>query len=65
MKNSRRDLFIDMVAKRFIFNNNQITLFPCFTFIHEKKKDFVTVTHIRETDNRALLLYKLQPCLLK
>jgi len=30
MESSRRDLFIDMVV-RFIFKNNQITLFPCFT----------------------------------
>jgi len=35
MKSSQRDLFIDMVVDtcRFIFNNNQITLSPCFTFI--------------------------------
>jgi len=31
MESSRRDLFIDMVD-RFIFKNNQITLYPCFTF---------------------------------
>jgi len=33
MESSRRDLFIDMVFDRFIINNNQITLFPCFAFI--------------------------------
>jgi len=33
MKNSRRELSIDMVVLKDIFNNNQITLFPCFTFI--------------------------------
>ena len=33
MESSRRDLFIDMFAQRFIFKNNQITLYPCFTFI--------------------------------
>jgi len=30
MKNSRRDLFIDMAVDRFIFKDNQITFFPCF-----------------------------------
>ena len=29
MKRSRRELFIDMVIHRGIFENNQITLFPC------------------------------------
>jgi len=33
MKRSRRELFIDMVIRKGIFKNNQITLFPCFTFI--------------------------------
>jgi len=33
MESSRRDLFIDMVIDMFIFKNNQIALFPCFTFI--------------------------------
>ena len=32
MESSRRDLLIDMVVKEFTFNNNQITLSPCFTF---------------------------------
>ena len=35
MESSRRDLFINMVVVRFIFIINQITLFPCFTFIPE------------------------------
>jgi len=33
MKRSRRELFIDMVIYISIFRNNQITLFPYFTFI--------------------------------
>ena len=34
MEGSRRNLFIDMIVDRFIFNNNQITLSPCFTLKH-------------------------------
>jgi len=33
MKRSRRELSIDVVVDRDIFQNNQITLLPCFTFI--------------------------------
>jgi len=33
MKRSRQELSINMVINRFIFKNNQITLFTCFTFI--------------------------------
>jgi len=33
IESSRRDLFIDMIVDSFIFNNNLITLAPCFTFI--------------------------------
>jgi len=33
MESSRRDLFIDMAVDRFIFKNNQITLYPCSTFM--------------------------------
>ena len=33
MKRSRRELSINMVIHRFNLKNNQITLFPCFTFI--------------------------------
>jgi len=33
MKRSRRELSINMVIDGFVFNNNQITLFPCFNFI--------------------------------
>jgi len=33
MKRSRQELFIDMVIQTVIFEFNQITLFPCFTFI--------------------------------
>ena len=35
MESSRRDLFIDMVVRRFIFKNNRITLSDSFTFIPE------------------------------
>jgi len=33
MKSSRREVLIDMVVYRFIFRNNPITLYPCFTLI--------------------------------
>ena len=33
MERSGQELFIDMVIHRGIFKNNQITSFPCFTFI--------------------------------
>jgi len=33
MKRSRRELSIDMLIQGVIFENNQITLFPGFTFI--------------------------------
>jgi len=33
MKRSRRELSIDMVICRGVYENNQITLFPCFTLI--------------------------------
>jgi len=33
IKNSRRDLFIDIVVDRFIFIDNQVSLLRCFTFI--------------------------------
>jgi len=33
MESSQRGLFIDVVVERFIFKNNQFTLFPSFTFI--------------------------------
>jgi len=33
MKRSRQELSIDVVIRRGIFKNNQITLFTCFTFI--------------------------------
>jgi len=31
-QSSQRDLFIDVVVEKFIFNNNRITLFPCFAY---------------------------------
>jgi len=31
MKRSRWELSINMVIDRFVFKNNQITFFPCFT----------------------------------
>ena len=33
MESSQRVHFIEMIVDRFILKNNQITLFPCFTFI--------------------------------
>ena len=33
MKRSRRELSVNVVIHRFIFKNNQITPFPCLTFI--------------------------------
>jgi len=33
MKSSRQELSIDMVIHSVIFKNNQITPFPCVTFI--------------------------------
>jgi len=33
MKRSRRELSINIVIDRSIFQNNQVTLSPCFTFI--------------------------------
>jgi len=36
MKRSLKELSIDMVIHQVIFKNNQITLFPCLTFIPKK-----------------------------
>jgi len=33
MESSRRDLFIGMVVDRYIFNSNQDTPSPCFTYM--------------------------------
>jgi len=33
MEGSQRDLFIDKIIDRFIFNNSEITLSPCFNFL--------------------------------
>jgi len=33
MKRSLRELSIDMIIQRCIFKYNQISLFPCFTFV--------------------------------
>jgi len=35
MKRSRRELSISMIIDKFVLRNNQLTLFPCFTFIPE------------------------------
>jgi len=43
MKSSRRELSIDMVIQSGIFINNQITLFPCFTFISKTGVSFNSV----------------------
>ena len=34
MERSRRELSINMVLDKGILKNNQITLFPCFTFMY-------------------------------
>jgi len=38
IESSRRALLIDMVDDRFILENNQITLSPCFTLIPPKTR---------------------------
>jgi len=43
IKRSRRELSIDMVIHRGIFKINQITLFPCFTFMPDKGVSFYGV----------------------
>jgi len=43
MESSQRDLFIDMVVDRFIFKNNQITVYPCFIFIPKTELSFYCV----------------------
>jgi len=40
MKRSRRELSIDIVIHRVIFKNNQIALFPCFTYL-DQDLDFI------------------------
>jgi len=40
MKSSRRELSIDMVNYRGIYGNNQIALFPFFTFIPKTGASF-------------------------
>jgi len=42
IESSRRDLSIDMVVHWFIFETNQITIMPCFTFLYLKQvKDYL------------------------
>jgi len=43
MKRSRRELSIDMIIHRVIFENTQITLFSCFTFTHKTGDSFYCV----------------------
>jgi len=40
MERSRRELSIDVVIHKGILKNNQITLFPRFTFIHKTGENF-------------------------
>jgi len=35
IESPRRELFIDMIVERFIFQNNEITVFACFTFLKQ------------------------------
>ena len=49
MTRSRRELLINMDIDWFIFKNNQITLFICFTFLHKvgwnyPKQDYFRVS---------------------
>jgi len=44
MESSRRDLFIDMVVRKFTLKNNQITLSPCFTFIPKIRVGLIGVS---------------------
>jgi len=37
----RRELWIDMIIHMGIFKNNQITLFPCLTFIPQTRGSFL------------------------
>jgi len=43
MKRSRRELSINMIIHRSVFQNNQITLFPCFTVSYLKQGLVFTV----------------------
>jgi len=40
MKRSRRELSIDMITRRDIFKNNQVTVFPCSIFITKTGASF-------------------------
>ena len=40
MKWSHRELSIDMIIHTGIFKDNQITLYPCFTFIPKTRVRF-------------------------
>ena len=46
MKRSRRELSIDMAIYMGIFKNNQITLFPCFSFTPKTGASFHSVSDI-------------------
>ena len=40
-KRCRRERSVDVVMQRGIFENNQITLVPCFTFIPKQRLVFI------------------------
>jgi len=52
MKRSRRELSIDMVIHEGIFENNLLTLFPCFTFIPQTGGSF----HCEDLTYRKLIV---------
>jgi len=37
ISSSRRSPFNDMVVNKFVLKNNQIKLYPCFTFVIERR----------------------------
>jgi len=45
MKRSRRELAIDTVIHWGTFDNNQITLFPCFALLPNTRVSFYCVRH--------------------
>jgi len=58
MKRSRRELSIDMVVHRDIFENNQITLFRCFTVIPKSGVSFYSMHRIEMRSSPVLRYLK-------
>jgi len=53
MKMPRRELSIDMVIHRVIITNNQITPFPCFTYIPKTGVGFYCAPFIKNLKTAA------------